>query len=144
MISGGVAEGCAARQFMGACGYHQPVATTSLGMFFTQAQHMVVNSQMQQSSPSWGLVGQPATFPGQQQPLQLQDTGATDAEPLRERVCGRVKKYNDKERWGIIVPSDGGKDIFIHASNVTGPSLSAGAEVTYEVDWDDRRGRPQA
>ena len=145
MMSGGVVEGCAARQFMGACGYHQPVAATSLGMFFTQAQHMVLNSQMQQSSPSWGMVGQPASPAGQQQqPLQLQDKGPADAEPPRERVCGRVKKYNDKERWGIIVPSGGGKDIFIHASNVSGPSLSAGAEVTYEVDWDDRRGRPQA
>jgi CspA family cold shock protein len=62
--------------------------------------------------------------------------------PVRElarEVCfvatGTVKWFNDAKGYGFITPDQGGKDLFIHHSNIAGggyKSLAEGAKVVFE------------
>jgi len=49
---------------------------------------------------------------------------------------GTVKWFNDAKGFGFITPSDGGKDLFVHHSNIKASgfrSLTEGQKVSYEV-----------
>ena len=49
---------------------------------------------------------------------------------------GTVKWYNDQKGYGFIAPDEGGKDVFVHHSNVAGngfKTLAEGAKVQFEV-----------
>jgi CspA family cold shock protein len=48
---------------------------------------------------------------------------------------GTVKWFNDEKGFGFILPEEGGKDIFVHRSNVDTPtrSLQDGQAVTFEI-----------
>ena len=50
---------------------------------------------------------------------------------------GTVKFFNDRKGFGFITPADGGKDLFVHSSEIkTGggrASLNEGQEVEFEV-----------
>jgi cold shock protein len=49
---------------------------------------------------------------------------------------GTVKFFNDEKGFGFIVQGDGGKDLFVHASEINGDrhsSLNEGQKVEYEV-----------
>jgi CspA family cold shock protein len=51
-------------------------------------------------------------------------------------ATGTVKWFNDSKGYGFIAPSDGGKDLFVHHSNVVGEgfkSLAEGAAVEFEA-----------
>lgn len=50
-------------------------------------------------------------------------------------ATGTVKWFSDEKGFGFIVPDDGGKDLFIHRSNVetNSQTLKDGEKVTFEV-----------
>ena len=48
---------------------------------------------------------------------------------------GRMRWFNDAKGYGFISPEDGGKDVFVHHTNIAGngfKSLSEGEKVEYE------------
>jgi CspA family cold shock protein len=50
-------------------------------------------------------------------------------------ATGTVKWFSDAKGYGFITPDEGGKDLFIHHSNIVGggyKSLSEGAKVVFE------------
>jgi CspA family cold shock protein len=51
-------------------------------------------------------------------------------------ATGTVKWFNDAKGYGFIAPENGGKDVFVHFSNITGDgfkSLTEGARVEFET-----------
>jgi CspA family cold shock protein len=49
---------------------------------------------------------------------------------------GTVKWFSESKGYGFITPQDGGKDVFVHHSAITGAgfkSLAEGQRVTFEV-----------
>jgi CspA family cold shock protein len=52
-------------------------------------------------------------------------------------ATGTVKWFNDAKGYGFIAQSDGGADVFVHFSAISGEgfkSLPEGAQVEYEVE----------
>ena len=50
-------------------------------------------------------------------------------------ATGTVKWFNDEKGYGFIIPDDGGKELFVHHSNVLMEgfrSLQEGQKVEYE------------
>ncbi len=49
---------------------------------------------------------------------------------------GTVKWFNDSKGYGFITPENGGKDLFVHHTNILGEgyrSLAEGQQVEFEV-----------
>lgn len=56
---------------------------------------------------------------------------------------GTVKFFNGDKGFGFITPDDGGKDVFVHYSNVSDSiNLDEGVKVTYDIG-EGRKG-PEA
>ena len=54
----------------------------------------------------------------------------------RKMSKGTVKWFNSEKGFGFITPEDGGKDLFVHHSEIQSDgyaSLNDGQEVEYEV-----------
>ncbi len=52
-------------------------------------------------------------------------------------ATGTVKWFNDDKGFGFITPDEGGKDLFVHFSDIAGSgfkSLDEGARVSFEVE----------
>jgi uncharacterized membrane protein YsdA (DUF1294 family)/cold shock CspA family protein len=61
------------------------------------------------------------------------------------RQKGKLRSWNDDRGFGFIVPSEGGKDIFLHISALSNRDRrpEIGQVVTYALSTDDQ-GRPRA
>lgn len=55
---------------------------------------------------------------------------------MSDKQQGTVKWFNNSKGYGFISREDGGKDLFVHFSNVTGDgykSLNEGDKVTFKI-----------
>ncbi len=50
---------------------------------------------------------------------------------------GTVKFFNIDRGFGFIAPDDGGKDVFVHKSNLT-DEITEGDKVSYEVEEGEK------
>jgi CspA family cold shock protein len=62
-------------------------------------------------------------------------------------ATGTVKFFNHSRGFGFIEPTDGGPDVFVHATAVERaglPALTEGQKLSYEVEADERSGKSAA
>ncbi len=62
-------------------------------------------------------------------------------------ATGTMKWYNETKGYGFILPDNGGKDVFVHATAVERAGmrgLAEGQKVSYEVEADRRTGKESA
>jgi cold shock protein len=60
-------------------------------------------------------------------------------------ATGTVKWFNDEKGYGFIAPTDGGKDLFVHHTNVSGEGFKTLAEgASVEFDRAERDKGPEA
>lgn len=54
-------------------------------------------------------------------------------------ASGTVKWFNDAKGYGFITPDGGGKDLFVHHSNIAGSGFKSLSE-NARVEFDEREG----
>jgi CspA family cold shock protein len=54
-------------------------------------------------------------------------------------ATGTVKFFNTEKGFGFITPDDGGKDVFVHSSGLSGSQIKEKDKVEYEVE-DGKKG----
>jgi len=58
-----------------------------------------------------------------------------------------MKNYFSDKAFGFIGPDDGSADIFAHKGQLQGGDdsmIREGMKVSYNSEWDDRKGKPKA
>ncbi len=55
---------------------------------------------------------------------------------------GVIKKFFEDKGFGFVTPDEGGDDVFVHVKD--NPDLEGcqqGDAVSYDAEWDDRKGK---
>ncbi len=55
-------------------------------------------------------------------------------------AIGTVKWFNNEKGYGFITPDGGGKDLFVHFSNITGEGYRSLSD-NQKVEYEERQGR---
>jgi CspA family cold shock protein len=55
-------------------------------------------------------------------------------------ATGTVKWFNDAKGYGFIAPDEGGKDLFVHHTQITGDGFKTLAE-NAKVEYEAREGQ---
>jgi len=55
-------------------------------------------------------------------------------------AIGTVKWFNNEKGYGFITPDGGGKDLFVHFSNITGEGYRSLSD-NQRVEYEERQGR---
>ena len=55
-------------------------------------------------------------------------------------ATGTVKWFNDAKGYGFIAPDEGGKDLFVHHTNIVGSGFKSLAE-NAKVEFEAREGQ---
>jgi CspA family cold shock protein len=55
-------------------------------------------------------------------------------------ATGTVKWFNDAKGYGFITPEEGGKDLFVHHTNIAGEGFKTLAEGV-KVEFEPREGQ---
>ena len=59
-------------------------------------------------------------------------------------ITGTVKFYNSQKGFGFIAPTDGDKDVFVHATALENAGISGlteGQKVSFDTQVDSRSGK---
>lgn len=67
-----------------------------------------------------------------------EETQAQGSDKQEEKQTGVVKWYDPEKRFGFIAPDDGGKDIFVHQSNLIAFTITEGDRVSFKVQEGDK------
>ena len=56
---------------------------------------------------------------------------------------GTIKKFFGDKGFGFVTPDDGSEDVFVHVKDNPnmGEDLQGGEKVSYDPEWDDRKGK---
>merc|ERR1740123_1798022 len=56
---------------------------------------------------------------------------------------GVIKKFFADKGFGFVTPDDGSEDVFVHVKDnpSLGEDCQAGEKVTYDAEYDDRKGK---
>merc|ERR1712006_17541 len=59
---------------------------------------------------------------------------------------GTLKKFFQEKGFGFITPDDGSEDVFVHVKDNPdlGEDCQGGESVTYDTEWNDRKGKSMA
>ena len=71
---------------------------------------------------------------------EVSSLGRTPAQGEEQLSTGTVKWFDAKKGFGFITPTDGGKDLFVHYSNIAAEGFRTLQE-GQEVEYDAREGR---
>jgi CspA family cold shock protein len=55
-------------------------------------------------------------------------------------AIGTVKWFNSEKGYGFITPDGGGKDLFVHFSNIVGEGYRS-LQDNQKVEYEERQGR---
>jgi CspA family cold shock protein len=55
-------------------------------------------------------------------------------------AIGTVKWFNNEKGYGFITPDGGGKDLFVHFSNIAGEGYRS-LQDNQKVEYEEREGR---
>lgn len=59
---------------------------------------------------------------------------------------GKIKFFNSEKSYGFIIPDEGGREVFLHMTEVEKSGykgINIGTKVTYEVE-SNKKGKTQA